>query len=123
MIKVRSCVFETNSSSTHTITMCTEEQFTRWQKNQIFWDNDAEELIEESEMLESIADSCGQCCVDELLETKEKSYQDYLKMLADYDYYTRSSFIDMNTYEHFSKKYTSSSGEVIYAFGWYGSNY
>ena len=123
MIKVRQSVFETNSSSTHTITMCTEDQFTKWQKNEIFWDNDAEELIDETEMLESIANSCGQCSVDELLEAKEKSYQEYLKILAGYDYYTRSSFIELNTYEHFSKKYTSPSGDIVYAFGWYGSNY
>lgn len=34
---VRSHIFETNSSSVHSLTMCTEEEFNKWKSGDLFY--------------------------------------------------------------------------------------
>jgi len=34
---VRCGVFETNSSSTHSLTICSDEEYTRWEKGELYW--------------------------------------------------------------------------------------
>ena len=58
--QIRVGVFETNSSMTHALTICTEEQYEKWQNGEIFWDNwhdrmetkSREELMKEFEEYE-----------------------------------------------------------------------
>jgi hypothetical protein len=38
-------VFETNSSSTHTLTICSKDDFDKWKHGEVFWlDNDWHKL-------------------------------------------------------------------------------
>lgn len=38
-------MFETNSSSTHTLTICSKDDFDKWKRGEVFWlDNDWHEL-------------------------------------------------------------------------------
>ena len=37
MISVRKNVFETNSSSTHSITMCSENEYDKWKSGELFY--------------------------------------------------------------------------------------
>lgn len=37
MLKIRHNVFETNSSSTHSITMCTKDQYEQWKNGELYW--------------------------------------------------------------------------------------
>ena len=90
MIKVRKNVFETNSSSTHSITMCTSDEYDGWLKGEYYLDR-----------------------YNEVLVPKEQ-----LKDCDSYRYYTYSdyTYIDLEKYE---EKYTTKSGEVLVAFGYY----
>lgn len=36
--QIRRGVFETNSSSTHSLTMCSEEEFEKWKNGEILFD-------------------------------------------------------------------------------------
>lgn len=36
--QIRLGVFETNSSMTHSLSMCTKEQFEKWKNGEIWWD-------------------------------------------------------------------------------------
>ena len=36
--QIRRGVFETNSSSTHSLTMCSEEEFEQWKKGEVLFD-------------------------------------------------------------------------------------
>ena len=41
IFQVRQGVFETNSSPTHTLTICSKDDFDKWKHGEVFWlDND-----------------------------------------------------------------------------------
>lgn len=37
MFKIRKGLFETNSSSTHSLTMCSEEDYDKWENGELFF--------------------------------------------------------------------------------------
>ena len=45
MKKIRFGVFETNSSSTHTLCMCTKEEYKKFKKGEMFYNNNEEKLM------------------------------------------------------------------------------
>ena len=45
MIQVRNNIFETNSSSVHSITLCPEDKFEKWKNGELLFDRDNDELI------------------------------------------------------------------------------
>ena len=89
-ISIRRGVFETNSSSTHTITMCSEEEYNKWKNGELVFDRWQEELVEPKE------------------DNKYHEYQTY-------DEFWEDEFL-----EGFYEKYTTNSGEKVIAFGLYG---
>lgn len=123
MIKIRQNVFETNSSSTHTITMCSEDTYNKWMTNMMYFDLDNEVLVDEETMFKEISDVYGQDAVDELKAFRQEAEEDFLRGIAEYSYYTRCSLKDSHTYEHFHDKFVTPNGETVHAFGWYGSDY
>lgn len=45
IFQVRQGVFETNSSSTHTLTICSKDDYDKWKRGEVFWlDNDWHKL-------------------------------------------------------------------------------
>ena len=94
--QIRFGVFETNSSTTHTLTICTKEEFEKWQNGELLFDYYKDKLVEKPQDWEE--DSRGE------LRTYGEWYEDeYLE-----------------TYE---EKYTSPSGDEIVIFGKYGNDY
>ena len=89
-ISIRRGVFETNSSSTHTITMCSEEEYNKWKNGELVFDRWQEELVEPKK------------------ENEHHRYQTY-------DEFWEDEFL-----EGFKEKYTTNSGEKVIAFGLYG---
>ena len=108
-IQIRRGIFETNSSSTHSITMCTKDDYTRWEKGELIYDSGKGKLI-------SISDEKYQ---NWLKNNKEEDvdygYKDYMTYNEYFDYYCG----DCN-FEDFEEDYISPSGEHIIAFGYYG---
>lgn len=92
---IRQGVFETNSSSVHSLTMCSDDE---WQK----WEN--------SELVYTIW--------DEKLVTKEESEKNRYKGRID----TPNDYFNHYQYEYdiFHEKYITPNGEVVHAFGYYG---
>ena len=96
MIKIRKNVFETNSSSVHSLCMTSKDKIDRWKKGELIWDNDSKEFVE-----------------PDGLDLDDEYYR----------YYTYDDFF--NNYEKmdfdtFCDSYETESGEVVYAFGYYG---
>ena len=89
---IRQGVFETNSSSVHSLTICSQEDYDRWEKGELIWDSWDDKLIEANEETSD----------DERYETKEV-YDDR---------------VDSN-YEGFEEKYTTKSGDQIVIFGYH----
>ena len=100
MLKVRIGVFETNSSSVHSITIVPEEKFKEWKNGKLIFDKWDEVLVDS-----------GEINPDDL---------DYYE--REYRYYTYDDFNDWEKleYETYHERYETESGDKIVAFGYYG---
>ena len=96
--QIRRGVFETNSSSVHSLTMCMESDFNKWVAGELVWSRWGDELVP---------------ITDEIKKSKEEDEREYLtyEQFNDYDY------ID---YETFEDSYTTPNGETVKSFGYYG---
>lgn len=146
ILQVRQGVFETNSSSTHTLTICTKEDYEDWKHGDKFWlDNDWGKLqtsksFVTSEELEELTEK-----YNEEEQKRIDAGDEYAKVLdidkvlnerRDYDSWNdsywdteRSSLEaytmddwyarngDLETYE---RSFTSPSGDEMVAFGAFG---
>lgn len=94
-------LFETNSSSVHSLTMCNDDMYKRWVSGDgVYfkrWDN---KLVESTTEIEEDREETG-------TYTAYLTYNEF----NDYDY------VGMVT---FDEEYTTESGETIHAFGYYG---
>lgn len=109
--QIRREVFETNSSSVHSITMCLESEFEQWKNGELLWDRWNGGLTSRDE---AIAD---------LKEDNEIDWADEeaLKMLfRDEGMWTYDDFINNYDFETYVSKYTTANGEKIVTFGYYG---
>lgn len=106
MIQVRRNVFETNSSSTHSITICTEDEYEMWKRGEVYWSRYSEKFVSKEEVEEGFNKTKGR-------------YDDFNDYLYEEGLYTfdRYDDIEMETYE---EHYQTKSGDKIIAFGYYG---
>ena len=109
MIQVRRNVFETNSSSTHSITICTEDEYEMWKRGEIYWCRWNEAFVSKEDVEEGFNKNKGR-------------YDDFNDYLYEEGLYTfdRYNEIEMETYE---EHYQTKSGDKIIAFGYYGYDY
>ncbi len=100
MRQIRRNVFETNSSSTHSITICMKSEFDKWVAGELAWDRWHKKLVPITpEVQKSMDDGDG----------------DYLT----YDQFSDWDYMEYETYEN---NYTTPNGDKIVAFGYYGYN-
>lgn len=131
--QIRRGVFETNSSSTHSLTMCSEEEFEQWKKGEVLFDEDDETFVKANDLSKKDKEYAAQDYEDnkdeyskdwaELSETaKERYYTKYAKEndLIDEDAKTYDEWNDDYELETFVDKYTTKSGDRVVAFGKYG---
>ena len=93
---VRQGVFETNSSSVHSLTICTPEEYDRWEKGEMIFDNRTEKLIELKD-------------IDSSSKYRYETVEEYNSGCSDYE-----------TFEH---RHTTKSGDQIVVFGYHGENH
>lgn len=145
IFQVRQGVFETNSSSTHTLTICSKDDYDKWKRDEVFWlDNDWHKLDTDKnfvtpEELEELAEKYNEeqqkridsgdkfakvLDMDKVLnERRDYSYYDSywdterssLEAYTMDDWYARN--VDLETY---SRNFTSPSGDEMVAFGAFG---
>lgn len=111
---VRLNTFETNSSSSHSLTWCTEKQFEDWKNGKLYvdeWSNKFYTQEEYDEMVKGIAKD-NNCSIEDVLEEPREfelpeSWDDYYDRDLEIDYY----------------KYTTEHGDKIVAVCRYGQEY
>jgi hypothetical protein len=114
MKNVRIGIFETNSSSTHSLTIVPKEEYDEFKSGIRFYDrwNDALVTKEEYEkLIEKFKDKNPDMDEDELAEYLDD------EGVMNYDKY---QYMD---YETFSKSYKTKNGDEVVAFGYYGTDY
>jgi len=93
MRKIRRGIFETNSSSTHSISIVAKEDFEAWKNGEMILDRWS----------------------DKLIKTEDKDKVKYEDELQTYEGYMEDDYL-----EYFEERFTTKSGEEIIAFGKYG---
>ncbi len=132
--QIRRGVFETNSSSTHSLTMCSEEEFEAWKRGEVlFTEWGTENFISANKLsdydkqnaekeYENTKDEFQKDWKDLSEDAKQKYYKKYAKEngIIDEDAKTYEQYMNDNDLETFIQRYTSKSGDKIVAFGEYG---
>lgn len=121
--QVRRGVFETNSSSTHSITMCSESEFNEFENGNMYIEKWGSELYTKEKLIEKFKQARD-------WRTKDLKYSgvdwdnegEFKRVLEESDYCTCEEYWNTvsREYETFEKSYESKSGEKIIAFGYYG---
>ena len=117
METIRVGVFETNSSSTHSLTMCTREEYDKWKKGELLYSRRKECLV----TIEKACESCNIEFNGELYDNDD-NYADKIDNALEYCYWTYEEFWDNEYLEGFEDSYTTKGGEEIVAFGLYGED-
>lgn len=125
--QIRRGVFETNSSSTHSITMCSNKEYDEFEKGNLYIERwGSSKLYTKEELIEKFKNITD-------WRTKEPKYtgvdwnneDEFNRVLEEVEYYcTADEYWNTVTdeYETFEKTYTSPTGETVVAFGYYGYN-
>lgn len=130
--QVRQGVFETNSSSTHSLTICTENEYDKWKKGELLFDYWDDKFVNPADT--SLTDDEKESVKEDYNKRKQKYWKDwedlsekekeelYAEGLKEkysetmtYDEWLDDSYLE--TYVH---NYTTPNGEKIIAFGRYG---
>ena len=141
MLKIRDSVFETNSSSTHSLILCSEEEYTKFQKGEMVVDTEREVLVPapnysddqlRRRFLEDkvihlkngvVYDSKFYPTLEHAIDDEEikisRAELDQYK--EDWEYETYYSYYNRDCDVEFDKKvYETKSGEKVVAFGYGG---
>lgn len=111
---IRRCCFETNSSSVHTLILCSDDEFSKWKNGELYLDIKNKILVESNKQIE-LARS---------FESEEECYDkmgqwDYWHRYLTWDEYYSWDYI---TYEKFNTVYLTPKKEIVHAFGYYGND-
>ena len=117
---IRRGTFETNSSSTHSITMCKESDFDKWKNGEMYWDRWNESLVSKEEVEKEMAKLKKEFISEHPDYDKddidwEEQLEDYLN--SDKEYYTYEEF---NNYDYIEYETFEDSYDGVVAFGYYG---
>ena len=121
--QIRRSIFETNSSSVHSITMVSGSEYEKWKNGELFYDKDTGNLVTKEE-------------IEKIKEDDKKRYESngWPFDESEYDYNSEDSNIRFLTYnkfffewsyiqyETFTNHYKTKDGEEVVAFGFYGYN-
>lgn len=131
--EIRRNVFETNSSSTHSLSICTEQEFEDWKAGKLLFDRWGERFIlpyqlseeEKSKAAKEYTANKKEYYKDwnELTDDqKEKWYSSYIKRhnLGDENGISYDDFFDNGYLETYARHYVTPSGDKIICFGEYG---
>lgn len=100
MIQIRKCVFETSSSSTHSITIYNEEDYTKIRNGEGYIDREDDGIegtvLDKTQVIEGIRSQCVRYneqaeATEELLSMNEK---DFCKYVEKFGYYPSDSYDD-----------------------------
>ena len=111
-LSVRKGVFETNSSSTHSLTMCSEDEFDQWKDGKLLYDTYNEELVSWKELFNTYRENeyYNDKTDDEIMDI----------MCEEYRFLTFDQFASDEFLESYWDSYTTKSGEKVVAFGQFG---
>ena len=119
MIQIRFNVFETNSSSVHTLTVCTKEQYEAWQKGNYYL-YDHKEFVTLDEAKRRIDQECRDDN-DDVYDWKNMSSNEITQRLEEYNFWPFEDYGKDGDW--IEKGMTTLHGDEVVAFGYYSLDY
>lgn len=128
MRQIRRGVFETNSSSVHSITMCMKSDYDKWVNGDLYWDRWCYKFVSKDVVENELKNDRNNFLDahpdyiqgDEEWENRFNKYLSYNKQFYTYDEFNDYDLIE---YETFVDSFKTPSGEEIVSFGYYGNDY
>ena len=114
MKQIRRGVFETNSSSVHSLTMCSGEEYQRWENGEVLFWKWKGKFGTKEEIIQMLKTQSWYSNVD--WDDEDVVYD----IFSDEGVQTCEKFFENYDFETFEKRYTTPSGEEVVAFGYYG---
>ncbi len=121
--QIRHGVFETNSSSVHSLTMCSQSEYDEFEKGNMYIERWGSTLYTKESLIEMFKELRD-------WRTKELKYsgvdwnneEEFNRVLKETDYVTCEKYWDTvsKEYETFEDSYTGKDGNTVVAFGYYG---
>lgn len=125
MRQARNCVFETNSSSTHSITMCMASDDEKWKNGELYWDRWNGKFVSKDDVdkyIEEIRNEFKEYEPDYVQGEPEwdSAFEEYLN--DDNPYYSRGRYSSKigYWYDTYTDRFTTPSGDEVVSFGYYG---
>lgn len=119
-MQIRRGVFETNSSSVHSITMCTGSDFDRWTDGELLFWEDEKKFGTREELIEDLKKDTW---YDGKLRYPNINWDDkdqVSDIFNDENIKTFNQYFQNDWFETYWEAYTTPGGENIVAFGYYG---
>ena len=114
---IRRGVFETNSSSVHSLTMCSETEWDSWKQGDLWLYNGT--LLSKSDIIAILKGfQWFNYCDFEAMS--DDDWEDFCEDNYIFSWDSYNKYINRRAWEKFDQTYTTSNGEKIYAFGHYG---
>lgn len=119
--QIRYGVFETNSSSVHSLTLCSSEDYEKWKNGEVLFCKDNDEFGTREEFIEELKNAkwrfSGNLRYPDVNWENEYEVSD---IFLEERIVTCEEFFDDEWYETFEDTYTTPKGEKVVAFGYYG---
>lgn len=119
--QIRRGVFETNSSSVHSLTMCTYDEYKKWENEEVLYWRDRYKFGTREDIIKELKNAryswSGELCYPDVNWNDEVEVND---VFSDEGIQTCEEFFDNEDFKTFEQRYTTPSGEVVVAFGYYG---
>ena len=112
--QIRRGVFETNSSSVHSLTMCSGAEYKKWEDGEILFWKWKDKFGTRDEIIRELKSQSWRSNVN----WDDKDEVD--DVFSDEEIQTCEEFFDNDYYETFEERYTTPSGDEVVAFGYYG---
>ena len=122
MKQIRRGVFETNSSSVHSLTMCSSEEYNKWDSGEVLYWRDADKFGTREEIIEELKVARYSYGSKELYypNVNWDDEDEVHDIFHDEGILTSEEYFDNEWYETYMEKYTTKNGEEVVAFGYYG---
>lgn len=122
-IQIRRGAFETNSSSTHSITMCNESDYEKWAKGELYlarWGYNDKDFITPEEYEFELQEYINK--YSEKYGTKDRAQLEN-EFIGDYGFLSFKEWCDNFDYETEISKFVTPSGDTVVALCYYGNDY
>jgi len=134
MISIRRGVFETNSSSTHSLIICSDKVYNDWENEKVLYDSYDEEFVEAKQPNDSDFRKAESMYMEDkseyMKDWKDLTPEQQLKYLKEnvmeetdpYQYKTYEDYTDemSNMEESFERTYETEHGDIVHILGYMG---